>query len=349
MENTAVLRKEIITAIFPAGIPRLWCPLLTHYRDDGAIDFERMTRQLEAIVTAVEGFLIPGSTGDGWELDDSQTLEVAGFAVRQAQKYGCRLLLGVLKSDTAAMIRMISALPGAEAAGQSKDDMLRILREKHIAGFTVCPPTGKDLTQPEIMAALTEVLELGLPTALYQLPQVTGNEVAPETFAGLARRYANLIFFKDSSGQDRIACSGADGGGIFMVRGAEGDYADWLKSAAGPYDGFLLSTANVFARELKALIAGLERGDREAAAAISCRLTAAINEVFALVQPLPYGNPFTNANKACDHFFAFGTAAEHRPPPLLRAGVRLPGGVMTATQDILRRYLLLPEKGYLEG
>jgi len=349
MEDTAVLRKEIIAAMFPAGVPRLWCPLLTHYRDDGTIDFERMTRHLEAIIPAVEGFLIPGSTGDGWELDDSQTLEVAGFAIRQGQKYDCRLLLGVLKRDTAAMIRTISALLGAEAAGQSKEDTFRILREKHISGFTVCPPAGKDLTQPEIMAALTEVLELGLPTALYQLPQVTGNEVAPETFAGLARRYANLIFFKDSSGQDRIARSGCDGGGVFMVRGAEGDYANWLKIAAGPYDGFLLSTANVFARELKALIAGLERGDREAAAAISRRLTAAINEVFALVQPLPYGNQFTNANKACDHFFAFGTAAERRPPPLLRAGVRLPGGVMAATQAILRRYGLLPEKGYLEG
>ena len=349
MEDPACLRKNIIAATFPDGVPRLWCPLLTHYHDDGTIDFERMTRHLEAIVPAVEGFLIPGSTGDGWELDDTQTLDVARFAVRQAQKLGCRLLLGVLKRDTTAMIRTISALPGAEAAGQSKDNTLRILREKHIAGFTVCPPAGKDLTQSQIMAALGEILEMGLPTALYQLPQVTGNEVAPETFAGLARRYANLIFFKDSSGQDRIARSGADGGGIFMVRGAEGDYADWLKIAAGPYDGFLLSTANVFARELKALIAGLERGDRAAAAAISRRLTAAINEIFALVRTLPYGNPFTNANKACDHFFAFGTAAERRPPPLLRSGVRLPGGVMAATQDILRRYLLLPEKGYLEG
>ncbi len=349
MEDPACLRKNIIAATFPDGVPRLWCPLLTHYHDDGTIDFERMTRHLEAIVPAVEGFLIPGSTGDGWELDDTQTLDVARFAVRQAQKLGCRLLLGVLKRDTTAMIRTISALLGAEAAGQSKEDTLRILREKHIVGFTVCPPAGKDLTQSQIMAALGEILEMGLPTALYQLPQVTGNEVAPETFAGLARRYANLIFFKDSSGQDRIARSGADGGGIFMVRGAEGDYVDWLKIAAGPYDGFLLSTANVFARELKALIAGLERGDRAAAAAISRRLTAAINEIFALVRTLPYGNPFTNANKACDHFFAFGTAAERRPPPLLRSGVRLPGGVMAATQDILRRYLLLPEKGYLEG
>ena len=349
MEDPACLRKNIIAATFPDGVPRLWCPLLTHYHDDGTIDFERMTRHLEAIVPAVEGFLIPGSTGDGWELDDTQTLDVARFAVRQAQKLGCRLLLGVLKRDTTAMIRTISALLGAEAAGQSKEDTLRILREKHIVGFTVCPPAGKDLTQSQIMAALGEILEMGLPTALYQLPQVTGNEVAPETFAGLARRYANLIFFKDSSGQDRIARSGADGGGIFMVRGAEGDYVDWLKIAAGPYDGFLLSTANVFARELKPLIAGLERGDRAAAAAISRRLTAAINEIFALVRTLPYGNPFTNANKACDHFFAFGTAAERRPPPLLRSGVRLPGGVMAATQDILRRYLLLPEKGYLEG
>ncbi len=348
MDSISDMRKKIIAALFPTGVPRLWCPLLTHYRDDGTIDFDRMSRHFSHIVPAVKGYLIPGSTGDGWVLDDKQTLQVSDFAVQQAQKYGVHLLLGVLKSDTETMIRTISAMLGVDVREQSRDEAARILMDKHICGFTVCPPTGKSLTQSEITAGLSVILDLGLPTALYQLPQVTGNEMEPATFAGLRQRYANVILFKDSSGQDRIALSDFDKEGIFMVRGAEGDYVKWLKDVNGPYDGFLLSTANSFAWELNTLIERLESGDRKKAEEISDRLTTAVNSVFALVQPLTYGNPFTNANKAIDHFFAFGPDANVKDGPMLHAKVRLPADIIEATRDILVQCHLMPRKGYLE-
>ncbi|MDO9528500.1 MAG: dihydrodipicolinate synthase family protein [Syntrophales bacterium] len=349
MDSISEMRKKIIAGLFPAGVPRLWCPLLTHYRDDGSIDFDRMSSHFSHIAPAVKGYLVPGSTGDGWVLDDKQTLDVSDFAVRQAQKYGIHLLLGVLKSETEIMIRTISDILGVDVRKQSPDEVTRILKDKHICGFTVCPPAGKTLTQSEITAGLSAILDLGLPTALYQLPQVTENEMEPATFAGLGQRYANVILFKDSSGQDRIALSDLDKEGIFMVRGAEGDYAKWLKDVTGPYDGFLLSTANCFARELNTLIERLESGDREAAGEISDRLTTAVNAVFALVEPLTYGNPFTNANKAIDHFFAFGPDAIAAYGPMLHGKVRLPADIIGATGDILVQCRLMPGKGYLEG
>jgi dihydrodipicolinate synthase/N-acetylneuraminate lyase len=349
MDTISEMRKKIIAELFPIGVPRLWCPLLTHYRDDGSIDFERMSRHFNHIVPSVKGYLVPGSTGDGWVLDEQQTLQVSDFAVQQAQKYDVHILLGVLKSDTETMIRTISAMLGVDVRRESRDKLNRILMDKHICGFTVCPPTGETLTQSEITTGLSAILDLGLPTALYQLPQVTGNEMEPATFAELERLYANAILFKDSSGEDRIALSDFDKGGIFMVRGAEGDYAIWLKDINGPYDGFLLSTANCFARELNKMIERLEGGDRGVAGEISVRLNSAVNAVFALVQPLTYGNPFTNANKAIDHFFAFGPDAAAADGPMLHGEVRLPADIIGETRDILVRCLLMPEKGYLEG
>ena len=62
----------------------------------------------------------------------------------------------------------------------------------------------------------------------------------------------------------------------------------------------------------------------------------------------PYGNPFANANKAVDHFFAFGPKARDAPPPRLHAGVLLPADVIHAAGDTLLRHGLMPEKGYLE-
>ncbi len=350
MNEILTRRQAWLKELFPAGIDRLWCPPLTHYRDDGTIDFDRMSAHLNHIVPWVKGLLIPGSTGDGWELNGEETLQVADFAIRQARKYKLSILLGVLKSDVDTMTRTISDLLAliVPKAGATKKETVEALKAAGVCGFTVCPPRGKTLTQADIEAGLSRIFDLGWPVALYQLPQVTENETAPETFERFVRSRSNLIFFKDSSGNDRIATAGIDKGGVFLVRGAEGDYARWLKDAGGPYDGFLLSTANCFARELRAVIDGLEKGDAEKAGATSGKLTRTINEVFGLVQSLPHGNAFTNANKAIDHFLAFGPAAAGRKGPMLHAGVRIPDEVVSGTGAVLSRFGLMPEKGYLE-
>jgi dihydrodipicolinate synthase/N-acetylneuraminate lyase len=342
-------RQTFLQEFFPAGIPRLWCPLLTHYGRDGSIDLDRMSAHFHHIVPWVKGFLIPGSTGDGWELDEQETMQVAEFALQQAQKQEIYLLLGALKRDTESVQRTISGmLKLIDPKGLTGDDTVRILKDRRVCGFTVCPPAGKTLMQADMEAGLSRIFDLGLPNALYQLPQVTENEVSPETFGRLLGKYFNLIFFKDSSGQDRIATSATNKGGVFLVRGAEGDYAKWLRDAGGPYAGFLLSTANCFARELSTLIGNLEKGDQKKAEEISARLTAAITEVFALVQLLPCGNAFTNANKAIDHFFAFGPRADAKEGPMLHAKVRIPGDVIAATGVILNRRQLMPARGYLD-
>src|SRR5207245_10667771 len=98
------------------------------------------------------------------------------------------------------------------------------------------------------------MLQSGMPIARHQLPQITLNEMHPELVATLARQFPNFILFKDTSGADHVALSGQKLENVFLVRGAEGDYIRWLKAAKGPYDGFLLSTANCFARQFHQLI-----------------------------------------------------------------------------------------------
>jgi dihydrodipicolinate synthase/N-acetylneuraminate lyase len=350
MSDIAARRKALLGELFPGGIPRFWCPLLTHYRSDGGIDFDRMSRHLDHVIPWVKGFLIPGSTGDGWELDDDETLKVARFAIRKAPAYKASLLLGVLKADTETMERTISDLLALveRESGISKKKTAEALRVAGVCGFTVCPPRGKTLTQADIKIGLSRILDMGLPTALYQLPQITENEAAPETFGKLVRKYSNVILFKDSSGQDGIAVSRVDKGDVFMVRGAEGEYARWLKDSGGPYDGFLLSTANCFPREIRDIIESLEKGSVEKAREISDRISLAVRDVFSLVQPLPCGNAFTNANKAFDHFFAFGPAASDVEGPMLHGKIRIPGKIISATGGVLSRYGLMPKQGYLE-
>jgi dihydrodipicolinate synthase/N-acetylneuraminate lyase len=299
----------------------------------------------------VSAFLLPGSTGDGWQLSPDETHEVVDFALEQAEELGLTLLLGALTrkaedaksfiADTVAQVWERTGAADAETA----------LRQARVAGFTVCPPTGAGLSPESIEAALESVLALGYPTALYQLPQITANVMPPEMLSRLAAQYPNFVMFKDSSGDDIVALSGADFGAVFLVRGAEGEYARWMKPN-GQYDGFLLSTANSFPAELAAIVEGVAAGRSDDVAALSESVSGCVKAVFARVADLPHGNPFTNANKAFDHFMAYGPARALRDDtqlPVLHGGTHLPREVLTQTADALTRWGRMPGHGYLDG
>jgi dihydrodipicolinate synthase/N-acetylneuraminate lyase len=345
----AQTRAQLLARLFPRGVPRLWCPTLTHYGAAGEIDAPRIAAHLRHLAPNVSSFLIPGSTGDGWTLSEAETRRLLDIAFDQAQELRLNLLIGVLKPDASSALDAISDIVDWLKSRTGETDPIAALTKARVSGFTVCPPRGSELAQDAIDAALATILSAGLPTALYQLPQVTQNEISPEVLAGLANRFPNFIFFKDTSGHDRAVLSGKSLGGVFAVRGAEGDYARWLNLGGGPYDGFLLSTANCFARELQQIIHDLAAGQSEAARQMSGRLTDVIKACFELVSTLPGGNPFGNANKAIDHFYAHGPRAISVPPPRLHAGLHLPAEAIRGTAEILARYDLMPAKGYLAG
>jgi dihydrodipicolinate synthase/N-acetylneuraminate lyase len=320
---------------------------VTHYDDRGRIDGERMAAHIANLAPHVKGLLVPGSTGDGWEMESEEVREVLGLALEAAGRHELHLLAGVLKTggDEALRMAMETAVWLRERTGVK--DMDALWGETPLCGFTFCPPKGAELSQGAIQTALEGLLEAGYPTALYQLPQVTLNEMEPGLVADLARRFGNFILFKDTSGADHVALSGEDLEGVVLVRGAEGDYAKWPSSAGGPYHGFLLSTANCLAGAFAELLEYLDGGEREAARELSGRLTLAVNEVFDLVTGLPEGNAFANANKAMDHYFAHGPEAAGVIPPRLHAGGRMPREVVRSVGGVLERHRLMPRRGYL--
>ena len=135
---------------------------------------------------------------------------------------------------------------------------------------------------------------------------------------------------------------------MFLVRGAEGDYARWPRSAGGPYDGFLLSTANVFARELDSVLTLLDQDRRRDAEDLAARLSRVVQGCFEMASGFPTGNAFTNANKVLDHLMAHGEAGLRCEPPLLYSGVRLPAAWIESAAALLRANQLMPTAGYLE-
>ncbi len=340
-------RSAATTRLWPDGVPTLWCPTLTHFRPDRTLDFDRITAHLAHLAPHARGWLVPGSTGEGWQLTDSQVVRLLNHVLDVAQGCRTRVLIGILRQDPDEMLSLLDSLGGWLCKRSHTDSRELALQTSHVCGFTVCPPAGASLTQKAIREGLRRVLQTGWPIALYQLPQVTNNEMSPETVAGLASEFPNFLLFKDTSGTDQVLRSGVDLQGVFRVRGAEGNYARWLCPREGGYDGLLLSTANVFAQQLATMIADLQHERVELAEQQIRPVEEIVPRVFELVAELPFGNAFTNANKALDHFMAHGAAAESAPPPVLCDGQTLPARTLAQVAQWLHEFGLFPAVGYL--
>lgn len=309
-------RSEIQRKLFPAGIPKLWCPTLSYFSAAGQFDTERIAQHMQKLSPYVRGILVPGSTGEGWEMTDHQIMNLLDIVVPLAAQFDMKILIGILKTDTDPVLSCIEGLS-------------RFLSQSAVVGVTVCAAKGAERSQEDIRSGLARVLRLQIPTALYQLPQVTQNEMSAETVASLAEEHPNFIMFKDTSGQDRVALSMPDSQGVFMVRGSEQNgYSQWLRSSGGNYDGFLLSTANCFAGELNELVRLCDTGQRSAADRLSDELQQTVSAAFAAFSDFGVGNPFTNANKAIDHVRTYGSEFRQQPAPMLISGTRLPMNIL---------------------
>ena len=91
----------------------------------------------------------------------------------------------------------------------------------------------------------------------------------------------------------------------------------------------------------------LEAGRSEEAQAVSRVLSVVVSEMFAAAAKLPFGNPFSNANRAVDHLWAYGAGWERAPAPLTISGNELPRELLEAAADLTGRFPALPEHGYL--
>ena len=323
-------RRQILADAFGPEFPVLWCPVVTQYKPGGTIDTDAMRRHMKYLSRFVGGFLVPGSTGDGWSLTDDESNTVLDLAEEVVSTTGTRLLAGVLSTDPVTRLARVRSFSS------------RVAPDAPLRGIVVCAPAGKDRTQTEIEADLSTILRIGVPTAVYQLPQLTENEIEPRTFAALLERHENLCVFKDSSGADRIARELPNSRGAVYLRGAEGAYFEALRKNGGAYDGFLLSTANCFPEQLSSIIAS---SDAEAAAELSARVSSVVETAFRCASTIVGGNAFADANKAILHFMMHGVEAPLRNGPILRTGRPISSDILSEVKDSLNSNGLLPKDG----
>lgn len=314
----------------------LWVPLLAHYRTNGDLDHARMEAHLTEITPHVSQIMLAGSTGDGWEMDDHRFQSLIEFAAQKVTGQ-VRVMFGALAADTASVIARIRMVEDRLADEPS-------LRQRYV-GVTVCPPMDPAAAQSDIISHYKEVLrQTSSPVSLYQLPQVTGCKMSPETVQELAGD-PRMIMFKDSSGEDEVATSGRDYSPNIMLRGAEGGYAEAV--AGGGYNGWLLSTANVFGEDLRQIEAALRSGNTDEAKMLSDRLSKVVLELFDAAADEKGANAFSNANRAADHLRAHGANWKSVPPPLKQDNEPVTDELVASAATICKDLIDLDGPGYL--
>jgi len=214
-----------------------------------------------------------------------------------------------------------------------------------LAGIAVCPPVDPNANQDTIRRHFETILaSTKLDVAVYQLPQVTGCRIDAATMVRLAE-HPRVTMFKDTSGEDTVARAGRLPN-VLLVRGAEGGYVEALRPS-GPYDGWLLSTGNVFGKLLRRMIELHRDGQTRRAKELSGVMTGLVTALFDAAMEVPFGNAFSNANRAADHLRATGRGWRDAAPPLTASGNALPPDLLASAEDILGYLPAVPERGYL--
>jgi 4-hydroxy-tetrahydrodipicolinate synthase len=306
----------------------LWAALLTHYNEDGQVDLRRMQAQIDSLVSDVRQFLIAGSTGDGWEIGDEQLRTLASLQVPA----GCRLAFGALRTTTERVIQAASIFASRA-------------RDQAVVAVTVCPPVNEHITQRLLVQHFLDISEsVEVPIAIYELPQVTRCSIDEVTMRTLADD-ARFVMFKDTSGIDAIAASGA-ADQLVRLRGAEGRYSQ-ARAPQGAYDGWLLSSANAIPTILRSIAQMLSVGEVKAADTASVKAERVVGRLFELAKGIPFGNAFSNANRAADHIRAHGDSALTTALPRTSSGAKLPAYLIEGALELFRAEGLVPQRGYL--
>ena len=233
---------------FKAVIPAL----LTPFDDDLAIVEDHLAENArELATTGIEHVVVCGTMGEAGALSDDERRLVIETAIGT----GLTVTVGISSPD------------GATAAGRARQ-----AAELGASGLMCLPPTTYVADERELdahFAAATAATDL--PVMLYNNPEASRQDLAPETIAALAERHEQIVAVKECSGDARRIAHLAELAGDQLEVLIGGD--DWaLEGYAAGAVGWVSGVANIAPAECLELERLVIAGDLDAARALWPRL-----------------------------------------------------------------------------
>ncbi len=220
--------------------------ITTPLTEDDAVDHAFLERHVRWLRSFGVSAIIPlGSLGEGATLRGDEKRAVIATTVRACD-------------GETPVVPAISALSTAEAIEQAT-----CARAAGCSGLMVLPPYVYQGSWREMEAHFTAVISATeLPCMLYNNPIAYGTDVKPAQIAALARRHANLVAVKESSGDVRriTAIRALVGERLRLCVGLDDAVVEGVRAGA---DGWVAGVVNALPKESVALFEGAREGARE--------------------------------------------------------------------------------------
>ncbi len=162
--------------------------LVTPFRADGAVDYDRLRALVEfQVAEGIDGLVPVGTTGESPTVDVEEHIEI----------------IRVVVATAAGRVKVIAGA-GANATAEALELTRRALDAGADATLQVTPYYNKP-TQAGLIRHFTAVADLGRPVVLYNVPGRTSCEIAVPTIAELAR-HPQIVSVKEAGGSvDRVS------------------------------------------------------------------------------------------------------------------------------------------------
>jgi 4-hydroxy-tetrahydrodipicolinate synthase len=244
--------------------------MVTPFDARGEVDVNEAGRLARWLVDrGNDGLIVAGSTGEGQTLEPAERIALYK-AVKAA--VGSDAFV-IANSGTNATRESVRATQGATEAGVD-------------AILAVVPYYNKP-TQSGMLGHFGAIAQAThLPVVIYNIPGRTAANMLPETLLELARRHANIVGVKESSGDlKQIGMILRDRPEGFIVW--SGDDHLFLPCLALGADGVVGVASHLCSREYRAMLDAYQHGRVEEAAQIHASLLPLIDALFATTSPIP--------------------------------------------------------------
>jgi 4-hydroxy-tetrahydrodipicolinate synthase len=251
---------------------RMLTAMVTPFDATGAVDINEACRLAEHLIeNGNDGVVVSGTTGESPALETDEKLALF-TAIKKRLGNAGTVIAGTGGNNTRHSIELTK-----RAAQTGVDAVLAVV------------PYYNKPTQEGLLEHFGAIAQADpIPVMMYNIPGRTGQNMAASTTHELARRHANIVGVKESSGnveQHVQLVSGNPRPDEFSVWSGD-DYFFLPAMALGAY-GLVSVAAHVCGKRLRAMIDAFDHGNILAAGAIHRELQPLFTALFTVTSPIP--------------------------------------------------------------
>jgi 4-hydroxy-tetrahydrodipicolinate synthase len=251
---------------------RMLTAMVTPFDATGAVDINEACRLAEHLIeNGNDGVVVSGTTGESPALETDEKLALFAAIKKRLGNAGT-VVAGTGGNNTRHSIELTK-----RAAQTGVDAVLAVV------------PYYNKPTQEGLLEHFGAIAQADpIPVMMYNIPGRTGQNMAASTTHELARRHANIVGIKESSGnveQHVQLVSGNPRPDDFSVWSGD-DYFFLPAMALGAY-GLVSVAAHVCGKRLRAMIDAFDHGNILTAGAIHRELQPLFTALFTVTSPIP--------------------------------------------------------------